>query len=94
MIISSLITFISFATFVGMAKKGKVMLSVKEVATRLGAPPVSVRLWARSGRFSGAELKESDFGVHYWLIPESALEGFEKEKPGPKPGAKKGKGKG
>jgi hypothetical protein len=54
----------------------------------------SVRLWARSGRFPGAELKESEFGVSYWVIPEEALEGFEKEKPGPKPGTKqKGKQK-
>lgn len=65
------------------------MLSVKDVAERLGAPPVSVRLWARSGRFPGAELKETDFGVSYWVIPEDALERFEKEKPGPKPSAKK-----
>ena len=65
------------------------MLSVKDVAEKLGAPPVSVRLWARSGRFPGAELKETEFGVSYWVIPEDALAGFEKEKPGPKPGAKK-----
>jgi hypothetical protein len=73
-----------------MAKKGIVMLSVKQAADRLGAPPVSVRLWARSGRFPGAELKETELGVPYWVIPESALAGFEKEKPGPKPGAKAG----
>ena len=65
------------------------MLSVKDAAARLGVPPVSVRLWARSGRFPGAELRESDFGVSYWLIPESSLSGFAKEKPGPKPGSKK-----
>lgn len=64
------------------------MLSVKQAADRIGAPPVSVRLWARSGRFPGAELKETELGVPYWVIPESALEGFEKEKPGPKAGAK------
>ena len=64
------------------------MLSVKEVAGRLGAPTVSVRLWARSGRFPGAELKESELGVNYWVIPEDSLGGFEKKKPGPVPGAK------
>ena len=52
---------------------------------------MSVRLWARSGRLPGAELKESEFGVSYWVIPESALEGFEKQKPGPIAGVKKGK---
>jgi hypothetical protein len=78
-----------------MVKRERRMLSVKEVAGRLGAPPVSVRLWARSGRFPGAELKESEFGVSYWLIPEESLSGFEKEKPGPKPGTKqKGRQKG
>jgi hypothetical protein len=72
-----------------MAKKGRVMLSVRQAADRLGAPPVSVRLWARNGRFSGAELKETELGVLYWSIPEDSLEGFEKLTPGPKPGAKK-----
>ena len=70
------------------------MLSVKEAADILGVPPVSVRLWARSGRLPGAELKETEFGVPYWRIPEDALEGFEKEKPGPKPKKEKGKTKG
>ena len=74
-----------------MPKKEKVMLSVKEVATRLGVPPVSVRLWARTGRFAGAELRETELGTTYWTIPETALAGFEKEKPGPKPRAKSNK---
>lgn len=67
------------------------MLTAKEVADRLGTGASSVRLWAKAGRFTGAQLV-TDSVVSYWLIPESALEGFEKEKPGPKPGAKK-KGK-
>lgn len=62
------------------------MLSVKEAAGRLGVPLVSVRLWARSERFPGAELKVSEFGMSYWVIPGNALSGFEKEKPGPKTG--------
>jgi Helix-turn-helix domain len=76
-----------------VAKKERKMLSVREAATILGAPPVSVRLWARSGRFPGAELKESELGVSYWLIPEDALKDFEKKKPGPVPGAKQAGGK-
>jgi predicted site-specific integrase-resolvase len=71
-----------------MPKKERKMLSVKEAADILGVPPVSVRLWARRGRLPGAELKESEFGVPYWRIPEDALQGFEKERPGPKPGTK------
>jgi hypothetical protein len=73
-----------------MAKKGKekVMLNVKEAAARLNVPLVSVRLWARSGRFEGAKLEETPLGS-YWLIPEDSIKDFKKDKPGPKPGAKK-----
>lgn len=60
------------------------MLTVREVAGRLGTGASSVRLWAKSGRFPGAQLV-TDSVVSYWLIPESALDGFEKERPGPKP---------
>jgi hypothetical protein len=74
-----------------MKKKSSAMLSVKDAADRLGAAPVSVRLWARQGKFPGAKLEETPVGS-YWLIPEAALAGFEMSKPGPKPGAKK-KGK-
>lgn len=68
------------------------MLSVREVAELLGAGQSSVRLWAKEGKFPGAKLEESPAGS-YWLIPETALEGFSKQKPGPKPGSKKKKGK-
>lgn len=64
------------------------MLTVREVAERLEVGPSSVRLWAKDGRFPGAELQESPAGS-YWLIPDTALAGFSKQKPGPKPGAKK-----
>ena len=70
------------------------MLIVEEVANKLGAAVVSVRMWARTGRFPGARREDSPRGP-YWLIPESALEGFQMSKPGPKPGSKrKGKIKG
>lgn len=62
------------------------MLTVKEVAERLGAAASSVRLWANSGRFAGAKLMgDATLRVTYWLIPETALENFQKQKPGPKP---------
>jgi hypothetical protein len=73
-----------------MKKKGPTMLRVREVADRLEMGQSSVRLWAKSGRFPGAQLV-TDSIVPYWLIPETALDGFIKQKPGPKPGAKAAK---
>lgn len=79
-------------------KKGgdEKMLTAKDVAARLGAGFSSVRRWAIEGRFPGAELVESPAGS-YWLIPESALVGFEKLERGRPPKAKaeskKGKAK-
>jgi hypothetical protein len=58
-----------------MKKKEPTMLTVKETAARIGAGESSVRLWASQGRFVGARQEETPFGS-YWLIPESALEGF------------------
>jgi helix-turn-helix protein len=74
-------------------KKGERMLNVHEAAERLGAGVGSVRVWAWKGRFAGARKETTPLG-DYWLIPESALEGFELSKPGPKPKADKGKHKG
>jgi len=52
------------------------MLTVKEVAARIGAQPGNIRKWARAGRFKGARHEETDVGS-YWLIPESSLDEFE-----------------
>ncbi len=57
------------------------MLTVKEVSERTGAQPVSIRIWASKGRFPGAK-KESSPAGQYWMIPESALEGFQMGKAG------------
>ncbi|HKV39340.1 MAG TPA: hypothetical protein VJX67_09010 [Blastocatellia bacterium] len=54
------------------------MMTVAQVAERVGAAERSVRLWASQGKFRGAELVEPPAGVSYWLIPETALKGFEK----------------
>jgi hypothetical protein len=70
-----------------MRKKAETMLNVHQVAERLGVPASSVRVWAWRGRFPGANKETTPLG-EYWQIPESALEGFEKGKPGPKPGTK------
>ncbi|HKQ06818.1 MAG TPA: helix-turn-helix domain-containing protein [Blastocatellia bacterium] len=59
-----------------------------EVAGRLGTTVSTVRVWLSRGRFPGARKEQSPAG-EYWMIPESALDGFEMRKPGPKPGAKK-----
>ena len=75
-----------------MKKKGtEKMLSVKEAAKRIGAATSSVRYWLTKGRFPNAQLVQPEYGVPYWLIPESEVESFEKGTPGPKPGAKKKK---
>jgi hypothetical protein len=80
--------------FRAMKKKEPNMLTVREVAERVGAAAISVRIWASRGRFPGARKEATPFG-DFWLIPETALEGFELGKPGPKPGSKKkGKRKG
>ncbi len=72
------------------------MLTVHEVAERLGAGVGSVRVWAWKGRFPGARKESTPLG-DYWLIPESALESFELgtagRPPKPKAEAKKGKAK-
>jgi hypothetical protein len=67
-----------------MAKRsGEVkMLSVREVAERVGAGESSIRIWAKAGRFPGAHVVEPPVGVPYWQIPESALEGFKKREAG------------
>jgi hypothetical protein len=69
-------------------KKGEKMLNVHQVAERLGVPVSSVRVWVWKGRFAGARKESTPLG-DYWEIPESALEGFELSKPGPKPGSKR-----
>ena len=79
-----------------MGKKETKMLTVREVATKLDAAPVSVRMWANQGKFPGAVKESTPFG-DFWMIPETALANFEMGKAGrpPKPGSKpRGKRKG
>lgn len=81
-----------------MAKKGEKMLTVREAAQITGASPSSIRVWLadedeRKRRFPGARKESTPFG-DFWLIPESALEGFEFGKPGrPRKADTKEKGK-
>jgi excisionase family DNA binding protein len=69
-----------------MGKREK-LLSTKETAERLGAGESSIRFWCDTGRFPNAQKVGS-----VWIIPESDLNGFEKQKRGPK-ATKKGKAK-
>ncbi|MGH9760409.1 MAG: helix-turn-helix domain-containing protein [Blastocatellia bacterium] len=57
------------------------MLTTGEVAKRLGAGISSVKLWANHGKFPGAVREQTPVGS-YWMIPETALEGFEMGRPG------------
>ena len=75
-----------------MKKKEPKMLTVKQVAEQIGAGASSVRLWAKEGKFPGAELIEPPAGLPYWLIPDSALIGFKKRERG-RPVQKKKAGK-
>jgi hypothetical protein len=70
------------------------MLTIREVAEKIGAAESSVRVWAGRGRFPGAYVEQPPAGVPYWLIPEEALKDFEMGKPGPKPGTKQKKSRG
>lgn len=67
--------------------KNNVMLTAKEVAKRLGKPEISVRYWAKTGRFPGARLVETPV-LKYWEIPEESLVDFQEERRGPKPKVK------
>jgi len=83
----------SVDTLRAMAKKrAEKMLTVREAAEKIGASSISVRIWASKGRFPGAELDTSSPRGAVWLIPETALEGFEMGKAG-RPAKKKGKAK-
>ena len=73
------------------------MLTVKQVAELIGAGASSVRLWAKEGKFAGAQLIEPPAGLPYWMIPDTALDGFILRRrgrpPKPKNDVKKGKAK-
>ena len=62
-----------------MAEKER-MLTPEEVAERLGVAPITVRRWCAKGQISA--LKEGSKYRGSWLIPESALAGFERPRPG------------
>jgi hypothetical protein len=76
-----------------MGKREPKMLTINQVAQQIGAAERSVRLWAKEGKFPGAQLVEPPAGVSYWLIPDTALAGFEVRGRGRPPKPKDSKGK-
>ena len=75
-----------------MRKQESTMLTVKEVASRLGQTGQTIRTWLKKGRFPGARLEETPLGS-YWLIPLAAVEGFTLKKAGRPPKSKAEKDK-
>jgi len=63
-----------------MAKE-KRMLTVSEVAGRLGESDRTIRNWIGGDVFAGVVREETPRGP-YWLIPEAALDRFERPSPG------------
>lgn len=51
-------------------------LTTADVAERLDRPERTIRLWCKQGLFSGARAVDTPRGS-YWLIPASALKGFQ-----------------
>lgn len=60
-----------------VAKGDERMLTVSEVAQRLGESDRTIRNWVSQNLFAGAKLKASPRGP-YWMIPETALRSFER----------------
>ncbi|HEY6328139.1 MAG TPA: helix-turn-helix domain-containing protein [Blastocatellia bacterium] len=56
------------------------MLTTRQVAERLGCAEISVRIWARQGRFPNA-VRETE-PIEHWRIPASDLKGFKWGKTG------------
>lgn len=57
------------------------MLTTKDVADRYGVTPATVGRWCQKGYLPGARRVGGKMrGV--WIIPASALDGFEPPKPG------------
>jgi hypothetical protein len=79
--------------FVSMSER---MLTAKEIAKHFGVSNSTARGWLLRGRFTGAELRESELGQPYWVAPERSVKDFVPPKPGPVPrsagnGTSKGK---
>lgn len=64
---------------------GNRMLNAKQIAERFGVSNSTARGWLLRGLLPGAELRESELGVSYWVAPESSLKDFVPPKRGPVP---------
>ena len=59
--------------------------TARQLAERFGVAGSTVRGWLLRGLFPSAELKKTELGDSYWIVPESALKDFVPPKPGPVP---------
>ena len=62
--------------------------TARQLAERYNVARSTARGWLTRKLIPGARLIETDLGDSYWVVPESALKGFEPPKPGPVPKAK------
>lgn len=69
-------------------KKPDKKLTAKEVATRFGVVKSVALGWFLRGKFPNAKKNVDRFGVEYWEVPESDLEGFEPQRRRGKPSVK------
>ena len=71
-------------------KKGQIeMLTARQFSERAGVSYPTVMKWLKAGLVPGAKLNENTPLGTYWEIPATSVGTVEKEKPGPKPKAKK-----
>lgn len=70
------------------------MLTTKEFAEATGAAWSTIRKLVKDGKIPGAKLEQTRFG-DFWVIPETAIEGFELRGVGrpQKPDAKRPRGR-
>jgi hypothetical protein len=55
-------------------------LTVSEIASRYSVEKRIVLGWIQRGILPNARKEQSPFGVEFWLVPETDLEGFEPQK--------------
>lgn len=63
-----------------LKKSVKKELTVSEIASRYSVEKRIVLGWIQRGLLPNARKEQSPFGVEFWLVPETDLEGFEPQK--------------
>lgn len=62
--------------------------TARQLAERFNVAGSTVRGWLLRGLFPGAELKRTELGDSYWIVPEADVKTFTPPRPGPVPKAK------